>query len=63
MEEWLLQNGYILNDGLYTNYKAGIKVILNKGNLRPNFKSLHGHSKECIELLTAIARFGLIRLL
>lgn len=57
MEEWLLNNGYILEDGIYTNYDKAIKVILEEG-CYPVVGSLHGfYTKDYMELSYVIAKY------
>jgi hypothetical protein len=62
MKEWLLNNGYVLEDGIYINYDKAIKVIFNDYNY-PFVCSLHGfYTKDYFELSMVIAKYYPIEL-
>jgi hypothetical protein len=41
IENWMLKNGYIFHDGIYTNYRIGITIKLNEQQ-KPLIHSLFG---------------------
>lgn len=57
IEEWLLNNGYVIKDGWYMNYDKGIMIELQDGAY-PNIMCLGGfYTSKYFELSQVIARF------